>query len=176
MAFKITAEEKQAIIKLRQIEGQNDERYIGIIGDLRGSINMVADSLRDLEDYMMEKTALKDALDKDFDKVEKFIFDSKNLIKKMERLNVVVNTEEEAVSQATRNEALTAAQQSCLEVIAVFDQDDDNVVLDAKASLESQLIDYGDAKLQEMFDKADAFLNQGKAAFIKLETAIQNRM
>ena len=95
MAFKITAKERKLILKRRRIKAQDDERYSFLIKDLRASINMVADSLRDLEDYMIEKPTLKSNLEGDFDKVEKFVFDSKNLIKKMERLKVVVRERED---------------------------------------------------------------------------------
>lgn len=95
MAFKITAAEKKFIVKRRRIKAQDDEKYSALIRDLRASINMVADSLRDLEDYMIEKPSLKSNLESDFDKVEKFIFDSKNLVKKMERLKVVVRERED---------------------------------------------------------------------------------
>lgn len=189
MAFKITAEEKQLVLSMRKVEAQDDERYASLVGDLRSSINFVGDSLRDLEDYMIAKPQLKSSLEKDFDKVEKFVFDSKNLIKKMEHLKVIIDEGEDledeeeldemgedVVSYATKDESLKAAHESCLEMLAVFDQADDDVIMGMKADLESHLIDYNDDALREMFDKADVFLGEAKKQFAKLESAIQSRL
>lgn len=89
MTFKITAKEKKQLIRRRKAKSQGDETYFGIIGKLRASINVVADSLRDLENYMVKNPGLKEKIEDDFDKVEKAVFDTKGLIKKMDKLKVV---------------------------------------------------------------------------------------
>ncbi len=87
--FRITSEEKRIVLNRRRINAQRDETYNSFMGKLRNSINTVTDALRDLEDYMMSHPNLESALESDFDKMEKFVFDSKSLVKKMSRLNVV---------------------------------------------------------------------------------------
>ena len=172
MAFKITAREIELIKQRRFARAQNDEKYGSLLRGLRTSVNMLSDSLRDLEDYMIAKPALKDALETDFDKAEKMVFDAKGLIKKMERLKVVVKNSEETVS-STRIKSLKKAHQACLEVIASLDDTKDSI--GSKEVLEDNLREYNDMTLEGMLDKANTMLSEGKTAFVRLERAIESR-